>query len=429
MDFRIEDRAVRPVMVVPLNGFDAEVRDLSNLALYEDRPIRFSALVTSGPSPLPSVRKDASATDVEPRELFSQITASGKVSLYPQINGWAKTSINGFEMVSLRGLAHSKEITLGKGIFDGTIDTRFTGDGSMEARTRLVLTDLQISEPAGGFLQRVLVLPGTLDAVIGALQDPDESITIPLTVPVKKGELSMGGVVASAAGALLQVCVTALASAPAKAMQGVLGPFDKDAPQPQTIELSYAPGVTGLDPAQQQMLDQLIVRLRKDEAAELTLRHELSAGDALRASSLANPTEQECENLAYNLRNQKIDLLARRSLLAGEARGNIASAPAQSSQVVARLRELDQQLARTEDALDKVYDLMHPSAKLQAARRTRAAGLDMAQHRLDQAQAYLVASKVPRASERIRKVNPSYSPTESTGGGKVVVSIIARKKQ
>jgi hypothetical protein len=432
LDFRIEDRAVEPVMVIPLNGLDVDVRGLTNMALYENRQIRFSALLTSGPSPLPSVKKDASNTDIEDRELFSQISTSGLISLYPELNGWAKTSINGFELVSLRGLAHSKEITLGKGIFDGTIDTRFSGDGSMEARTRLVVTDLQIAEPPGGYLQKVLALPGTLDAVIGALQDPDDSITVPLTVPVKQGELSMGGVVGSAAGAFVQICVTAIASMPAKAVQGLLG-TEKDAVQPQVQTLEFDPGVTGLDAPQKQVLNQLIARLRKEETTELTLQSELGGSDVERADRLANPSEQECRSLAERLGNRKVDLLSQRSQLAGEARGVIASSTAaDASQIVTRLRRLDQQIAQTEDALDKVYELLRPKAlenDSQRQRRKKAASLEMAQQRLDQTKAYLLAANIPKAGDRIHTRNTRFEASPESGGGKVVITVIAKKKQ
>jgi hypothetical protein len=130
------------------------------------------------------------------------------------------------------------------------------------------------------------------------------------------------------------------------------------------------------------------------------------------------------------LRSRKIDLLGQRSQLAGQARGVIASAPAdQASQIVSRLRSIDQQIAQTEDALDKVYDLLRPGAERQATRRTRAASLELAQHRLDQARNYLLSANVPKATERIRAVNPTFAPTDSDSGGTIVIAVISKKKQ
>ncbi|HEY7091094.1 MAG TPA: DUF748 domain-containing protein [Tepidisphaeraceae bacterium] len=427
LDFHIEDRAVDPPMVVPLNGLDVEVRDLSNMALYENRPIQFSAVVTSGKAPLPSVKPNAGTGDIDERELFSQIAATGKLSLYPETSGWAKTSVNGFEMVSLRGLAHEEQITLGKGVFDGNFDLRFPGDGSIDTKSKLVITDLQITEPPGGTLQKTLALPGPLDAVIKALQDPDESITVPLNVAIKQGQLS--GVGGAAVGAFSSIVVTAMASAPVK-MLG-LGNSGKPAGEEQPVALPFDPGVTVLNDSERQTLDQLITRMQKDKNVQVTLRHELGGGDVGRAETRANPDPQECLNLAYRLRSRKMELLAERAQLAGQVRGMIASSPASNaSQQVARLRALDTEIAQTDDALDKVYDMLRPGAQRQAARRTRSASLELAQDRLDLVKAYLLASRVPDATTRVAAVNPTFTAPETPdGGGKVLVTVIAKKKQ
>ena len=210
LDFRIEDRSVETVMVIPLNGLDLDVRNLSTRAPYEDRPpVRFSALVTSGKAPLPSVKKGALQTATDEREVFSQIAANGNVSLFPKPTGYVKAAINGFEMVTVRGIAHEEKITIGKGVFDGTVDVHLPGDNSMNVHSKFVMTDAEITEPPGGFLQRTLALPGTLDLVIKVLQDTDESITVPINFPVKNLELDKGPIVTSAFGALTQVVMTA----------------------------------------------------------------------------------------------------------------------------------------------------------------------------------------------------------------------------
>src|SRR5262249_11739458 len=48
LDAQFEDRASDPPMMIPLNGLDVEVRDFSTLAPYEDRPIKFSAVLNAG---------------------------------------------------------------------------------------------------------------------------------------------------------------------------------------------------------------------------------------------------------------------------------------------------------------------------------------------------------------------------------------------
>jgi hypothetical protein len=72
---------------VPLNSLEAEVRDLSNMALYEARPIRFHVLAGAG--------KVALGEDpTQEREVFSELAANGQVSLYPAPRGWARSSMS-----------------------------------------------------------------------------------------------------------------------------------------------------------------------------------------------------------------------------------------------------------------------------------------------------------------------------------------------
>jgi hypothetical protein len=432
LDLRIEDRAVEPPMVVPLNGLDVEVRNLSNLALYQDRPIRFSALVTSGKAPLASVKKGATQHDFDERELFSQITASGSLSLYPQYRGYAKVAVSGFEMVSLRGLARESQVTMGKGIFDGTFDFRFPGNGNIDTRSRLVVTDLQLSEPPGGPLQKIFKLSAPLDVAIKALQDPDDSITVPIAVQVKNGQIS--GILPAAAGAFGAVVATAIASAPIKLAAPVtdLLPFAKKGEPPLApVELPFAPGAAGLSDAERHSLDQLIALLQKDKNVTLQLRHELGGGDVSRAEARANPDLQECQYLAYQLHARKLALLTERAQLAGQVRGVIASGlPGSASQAaIAQLRAVDRELAETEDALDKVYELMRPGAQRQASRRTRAASIELAQDRLDLVKAYLSAG-IPNITDRINAANATFTqPDSADQPGKIIITIIAKKQQ
>src|SRR6185369_1837397 len=54
-DVLLEDHAVDPPLRIPINSMDVEVRDLSTNSLYEDRPIRFSAVLGSDKVKLPTI--------------------------------------------------------------------------------------------------------------------------------------------------------------------------------------------------------------------------------------------------------------------------------------------------------------------------------------------------------------------------------------
>lgn len=261
LDLRYEDRAVEPPLIVPLTGLDVDVRDLSNWSPYEDKPIRFNVLVDSGKIVLPKKPRGAgipgaigdiaglmggqkieAKTEYEEREFFSQIAASGKVSLYPAPTGWAKSSVNGLELVGLAGTAKDAGLNIGLGTYDSKVDLRFPGDGTIDVKSRLVFTDLRMSEPASGPVARHVSLPGPLDAVIGMLQDADGSITLPVNFTVKEGQAQdLGGAVF---GALGSVIGTAVASAPVKVAAGVADMFGlgaKKAPgQEDPVTLNFS---------------------------------------------------------------------------------------------------------------------------------------------------------------------------------------------
>src|SRR5690606_28955624 len=120
---------------------------------------------------------------------------------------------------------------------------RFKDNGLIETRNRVVLTNLSLSEPPGGPIQRILQLPAPIDVAIGAITDPDGSITLNLPVTIESGEVDVGKLIAPAIGAVAQVMVTAIASAPIKAVGGVgdllgLGGRGAKAPQ-EPVELAF----------------------------------------------------------------------------------------------------------------------------------------------------------------------------------------------
>jgi hypothetical protein len=428
VDLRVEDRTSDPPVLIPLNALEFEVRDLSNLALYDAgaSPIRFN--VVAGAAKVPLAGKGE-------RELFSEVTANGSLALYPAPRGWAKTSVSGFELLALEGAANANKVKIGGGVFDGTVDLRFADDGTLDTRSRLALTDLKLSEPADGPIQRGLQLPAPLDAVILVLQDPSGAITIPLHVPVKKGEVSTGAVVGSAAGAFLQIVGTAIASSPLKVAGGVtnligIGAQKKEPGAQDGGSVAFAPADAQLSPDTQMKLAVMTERLRRESKLELTLKHELGQGDLGRAAILANPSADECFALAEQIRSRKQHLLDSRGALAAEARARLASGGGTAAQAsLARLRDVDRELAAAEDALDRVYDLLRPGADRQADRRTRAAALQIAQARLDAVRAALLAAGIPNAEQRVRVTHAQFNePEQGQADGKVTFTLLEKKK-
>jgi hypothetical protein len=438
IDFIAEDQTMTPPLIVPLNALDVEVRDFSTLAPYEDKPIRFNALVNAGKVPLPRKVEGpngASGQAQESRELFAQASANGQLSLYPTPHGWIKTSVSSLELAALKGAAKEAGVTLTGGVYDSTADARLPGDGMIHTSSRFVFTDLSLSEPPQGPIFRLLHLPAPLDVVIGALQDQEGSITVPIDVPVpvQVGKLSVGDLVGPAIGAFGSIVATAIASAPLKAVGGVgdllgLGGNKKQAPEPPII-LPFEPGFTGLSPADQAQIAALVLRMKKDDSLNLVIHHDLGGGDLTIADKRSNPSIQDAQNMAEQLRQQQLDALQQRSALAGVARAELAwGSSSEADLTIQKLRALDQQVAQNDDALDRLYGILRPGADRQAARRTRGACLEYARERLDAVKQALIAAGL-KDMDRVHMANPQFAQAQGDDGGKVVVTLVPKKKE
>jgi hypothetical protein len=413
---------------VPLTGLDVEVRGLTSRMIDEDKSCRFSVLVNSGKVSLP--RRNAPGD--EQRDLFSQAEASGIVSLYPQPKGWVKTSINALDLAALTGEAKTQNINLGGGTFDATADVRLNGDGSMDLRSRVSLTDLELTEPANGPITGFLHVSSPLNVVIAALQDQDGSITLPIDVPIKSGHISSGDIGLAATGAVASVVATAVASTPLKASDAVMSLFgsEKVPKNERPVTLNFDPADPSLSLQDVLALRTLLQQAQDDPTLEMAIHHVFGGGDAVRAAVLANPSRQDSENLAYSLRLKKIALLSAREVAAQKVAAQIASGfGAGSNPAIEQLRNIDLALATTENAMDEMYDLLRPGADRQADRRTRAACLDIAQDRLLAVRDALLASGIPNIEQQIKVTHATFNPTTGNGGGQVVIVLTHKKNQ
>jgi hypothetical protein len=257
-----------------------------------------------------------------------------------------------------------------------------------------------------------LQLPAPLDVCIGALEDPDGSITLPLNFQIKDARPE--GIAGAAIGAVSSVIVTAVASAPVKVVGGVgnlLGLGPKKPGQEQPIVLPYDPGAVALEEGELSTLRNLAQRMSKEPNIELTILHTFGAGDVAVLASRANPSADDARSLAYQLRAHKLELSSLRAQVSGQAEAQLAAFDAMdASATIDRLRAIDRELAQTEDALDRTYDLLRPGAQRQADRRTRAAALEVAAQRLLAIRAELRALGVADVDRRVHLLHPTFTP-------------------
>ena len=423
IDCRIEDLTCDPPAIIPINGLDVEAQNLSSQPRPDDKPVRFNILASADKVPLPGREPGQDAN----RELFSQIAGSGVVSHYPNLKGWTKLSISGFELLGVRGVAHEERITVGGGTFDGDVDLRFAGDGTIDTSTRLIVTDLSLSEPPNGFISHSLRLPASLDVVIASLQDQDGSITIPLNVSIHQGQLDMASVVSAGVGALAEIITTAVASAPLK-LAGLLVPGKQNEAEPP-IKIPFPAGYSDLGPDQMSQLQSLAIRLQKNDSLRVTLKSEAGRDDVWLASQRVNPGTGNAIVLADALSRRREALLAARLDAASQVRALLASTDTDDAALaIERLRTINRQLAYTENAMDYAYDLLRPGADRQAMRRTRAATLAIARARTEAIREFLIGSG-HRALDpsRISQANPQFVESPENQDGVVTVTTVTGK--
>jgi len=471
IDARFEDHAVTPPLMVPLTGLDFELRDFTTKAFTEPRLMRFNALLTSGTVPLPARRNAVAMAEapavpttagtqaatlpagMELRPLFSQATATGRLSLYPAPKGWVKASISGLELAALHGEAARENVTLTAGSLDAATDLRFRGDGVVNTQSTAVFTDLSMAEPDHGFFAKIFNLPAPLDAVIGVLQDAGGSITVPVKLPLRlpgPGSTATDvplvrrdqivGVAIEAAG---NVIATAFLNAPVKvigALGSMVGMGGGRKAGPVLVEkISFDPGAVTLDARTQEELLAAARRLQNDDRLEMTVRHQLGAQDVALVQARANPSRADALSILGELRRRKRDLQALQADATATAQAQI-TAGADASSVQATLTHvtaIGKELGRTEAAIDQVCDLLRPGAQLQETRRTRAAAVALANERLHQisdllhsvlsADAWLRVQIPPPKFEVRPEVSPATGQSDA-GGGTATVTLVRSAK-
>jgi hypothetical protein len=446
LDFRFEDRALDPPVLIPITSLDAEVKGLSSLAMARERPVRFNVALGAGKVSLPKKLRGGVLTgalgdlgklaggkrvettpESEDRDFFAQIVATGNVKLYPKPSGRAQASVNGVELAAIRGLASPSGINLSGGTFDARVDMKTRDDEKLDVQSRVVLTDLSVTEPPNGPIVRYLSLPAPLDVVLGAVEAPDKSITLPLHFQVDGA--TPEGIGPAAVGAVSQVLVTAVASTPVKTVTGVVGLFGDTAKQMEVVQetpvrLEFAPGLTSLDPESQRRLAAVLARAKRDKNVRVVIEHELGQDDVDVAAGRANPPAQQVAALAERLRERRRDMLRRRDELLVQAR-TAALSPGTGSASEGSLeayRRLNVDLANLEDALDRLYDLQRPGAERQADRRTRSAAVGLADARLELVRLSVQSICGAAATDRVRVGTPR-SAKSGDGHSALVVSV------
>lgn len=444
VDFRFVDNTVDPPMYIPLKGLDVEVRGFTTPGADTRGPMRFNVVATAGEVPLPGKGRGAadesvetSAEDatespmMEDRLLFQEMSATGRLTLYPHPDGWVKAGMSGLELANFKGLARENGMTLRRGVFDASIDMRFHKDQPLSARARLVFTDLSLTEPPDGFLAKLLTLPVSLDTVLFILRDAGGSIRLPLSFKIDEQGVSRGQITQAAVGAAATLIAGAVAGSPyrvAGTIGNILGGEKEEPSGAETQVVQYAAAVTTLSVEQAEEVAIIAERLRRERDLSVTVRHHLSGGDIGAANSLVNLSPEDTRELLVKLRQERAELQRLRNELAGQTR--LAHAAGSRGNAIVRTRRLQQaevQLGLIERALDDLLETMRPGAEYAARRRTQDACVAIGKTRMETLAALLRIEEIPEASGRVTFVPPRFMESDDPAGGSITLTFIRSK--
>jgi len=450
IDFSYQDNAVTPPMRLPLNQLDVEIRDFNSLALVEPRPFGFNVLIGADKAPLPkrsgsgglfgtlgdAINGLAGGEEeeaLEERTLFEEISLRGKLAVVPSLNGWVKAGVSALELANFRGSAEEAGVILDKGIFDTDLDLRFREDGSLDTQANFTFTDLSLSEPPDGPISQYLHLPAPLDVVIFLLRDEDGAINVPFNFEVKADGISAGSIAETAITTFGTLVANAIASSPFR-VAGTLGDLvplggEEVEEGEQILAVTFDAGNVHLTRSMRRSMQRLVEQLKDEEETAVTLRHSLGQGDLKVAAKHANPGRQECLDLSHRLRQKRKEIAGDRAQLTAKARVAFAAGMYQKGiKATKRIRNLDREAGMTEQALDRVFELLRPGAERRAGRRTQGACIAIGQARLEAVRRELMESGIPDAENRIRLTRPKIDEKLAPSGGKVLASTSKRKK-
>lgn len=438
LDLLVLDESVTPPVRVPLNQLDVGVKGFTTRMLEEERALRFWVNLGAGDVPLPERTKRSflgglassalkvtgmgeDESEAVERALFDEVGVTGRVSLYPAPAGWAKVELSALELQAFRGLANAAGVTIGDGVLDSRIDVRLLGESGVKTDAQFSFQYLSLDEPANGPISRYLKLPAPLDAVLFVLRNDDGEHVIPLKFEMSaEGGITAGEIAQVATTTLAKVIADAIASSPFRVLGSVtdmvgLTKEKSDDFAEDAVSVSFPRADTSLALDIREQLEDLLELLDDEDELTVVLQHELGTLDLARADILANPSPEDCRELAQRLRSKRDQLCVTRSAIVAESRAHYAIGREEEALAsTERLRAIDTELGLTENSLDELYELMRPGAERRRDKRTREACLEIAARRLDSMRQFLLDSGL--AADRIDSRRPRFEILEREQG-------------
>ncbi len=448
IDVELRDDAATPPTVLPLVDLDVLVQRFTTRAFEEPRVIRFDAWLGAGEAEMPRAEHASNLLSgiagavgdviegkdekfaLEKRRVFQEAALTGRIQFVPALTGHAQATLSGLELLGFTGTAKHEGVDVGDGTLDASVRLRFRGAEGVRVDTELVFSDLSLAEPKSGPIETYLTLPVPLDTVLFLLENADGEHRIPVGFTLDEEGLTTGKITTAAAGAAASVIGSAIAAAPLRVLStftdlfGITGGVEDP---PPSAQIAFAPGATELSAEARAALAALVAKMRADADFVIQVQHRLGAADVARAEMLANPTPEDCREIAAGLRRRRAELTRERAELAAELRAQWgAGESAIAENTTPRLRAIDAEAGNVEDALDRVLELLKPGAERQRGKRTRAAALAVARQRIEVLRAWLESQGVPKLDARFEAKSPAFEVGASDAPGSVLAVLRER---
>jgi len=176
------------------------------------------------------------------------------------------------------------------------------------------------------------------------------------------------------------------------------------APAPDLV-LDFDEGSAQLEGLSERTCLQLAGKLSADDRVRIVLEHVFGAADLERAGLLANPDLEECRELSQRLRMKKAELARARAESAALLRVQLAVGRTREARAGAeRLRQIDAELGRSEESLDRVHELLAEGAERKAAKRLRISARALAVQRLERVRDSLLEVGIDPARIELRTI-------------------------
>jgi len=423
LDVLYVDNSVDPPLRLPLVDLQCELRGLSTRALYERRSLVFESSLRAGPVPIaPHGRVKAPSE----RDAFTACDLSARVVLFPETAGRFHLGLEELQLVPFRPLIEAQGVHLEDGALGLTLGGKYSARDGLALDSVAVFSDLEISEKENGPLGSLLGLPMPLQATLALVRDLEGNVRIPTRIALEAGSVSKTQIVEALLASISSILSRAILSSPFRIVGGLAGSVGIHAgangTPPEQIVLGFDEGSAQLEGLSERTRLQLAGKLSADDRVRIVLEHTFSEADLARARMLANPELDECRELSQRLRLKKAELARARAEGAAQVRVELAVGRTREARAGAeRLREIDAELGRSEEALDHVHEFLADGAERRAATRLRTAARALANVRLERVRAALLgvgidparielktlrieAGESPRGSVRVRLV-------------------------